>query len=88
MPGWHALAVGAAPEVKAGRSWLVAGMNWIMIAAGALTCTMLYAAIAPQAALRSTFAETLEGPLAVLIDSVMVALFAAYLVAVRGRPCS
>lgn len=127
--------------------WIVANMKWIMIVAGALTCTMLYAAIAPQAALRSTFGETLEGPLAeivvrnwgvlialtgggliygafdrasrplilaisglgklafiglvvshggrylsqqagvaVVVDSLLVVLFASYLIAVRGKP--
>ena len=39
-------------------------IKWIMLVAGALTCTMVYAAIAPQAALLSTFGETLDGPLA------------------------
>jgi hypothetical protein len=47
--------------------WLVARMKWIMLVSGALTCTMVYAAIAPQAALRSTFGESLEGPLAEII---------------------
>jgi hypothetical protein len=34
-------------------NWIVANMKWIMIVSGALTLTMLYAAIAPQAALRA-----------------------------------
>ena len=37
---------------------VVANIKWIMLASGALTCTMIYAAIAPQAALRGTFGET------------------------------
>lgn len=48
-------------------NWIVANMKWIMLVSGALTCTMVYAAIAPQAALRSTFGETVEGPLAELV---------------------
>ena len=32
-----------------------------MIASGALTLTMVFAAVAPQAALRSTFGEGLDG---------------------------
>jgi hypothetical protein len=44
--------------------WIVGGIRWVMLVSGVLTCTMLYAAIAPQAALRSSFGETLEGPLA------------------------
>lgn len=47
--------------------FLTANIKWIMIISGGLTCTMLYAAIAPQAALQSTFGETLEGPLAEII---------------------
>ncbi|HEY7500230.1 MAG TPA: hypothetical protein VH740_17035 [Vicinamibacterales bacterium] len=42
-------------------------IRWIMIVSGALTATMVYAAIAPEAAMRSTFGETLDGPLAHLV---------------------
>jgi hypothetical protein len=42
-------------------------IKWIMLVSGALTCTMVYAAISPQAMLESTYGETLEGPLADLI---------------------
>jgi len=127
-------------------SWIVGNIRWIMLASGALTSTMIYAAIAPQEALRSTFGAALEGPhaevvvrnwgalialvgamllygafnapvhrfalavagaskavfiglvlahgalflghqagVAIAIDSVMVVIFAAYLVATRGR---
>jgi hypothetical protein len=48
-------------------SWSVGAMKWIMLVSGALTCTMLYAAIAPQAALRATFGATLEGPVAEIV---------------------
>ena len=47
--------------------WLVAHMKWIMLVSGALTCTMLYAAIAPEAALRATFGVALEGPVAGIV---------------------
>jgi uncharacterized RDD family membrane protein YckC len=86
-------------------SWMVTNMKWIMVVSGALTCTMLYAAIAPVAALRSTFGETLgklvfiglvvshggrylsqQAGVAVVLDSVMVLLFAGYLVGARGKP--
>ena len=44
-------------------NWIVSNMKWIMLVSGALTCTMLYAAIAPQAALRSRMARnTLARP--------------------------
>jgi hypothetical protein len=48
-------------------NWIVANMRWIMIVSGGLTATMIYAAIAPEAALQSTFGESLDGPLARII---------------------
>ena len=48
-------------------NWIVVGMKWIMLVSGVLTCTMFYAAIAPQAALRSTFGDELEGPVAEIV---------------------
>ena len=47
--------------------WIVGNIRWIMILAGVLTSTMFYAAIAPEAALQSTFGETLSGPLARIV---------------------
>jgi hypothetical protein len=43
-------------------TWIVRHIRWIMVVSGVLTTTMVYAAIAPDAALRSTFGETLSGP--------------------------
>jgi hypothetical protein len=48
-------------------TWIVAKMKWVMLISGALTFTMIYAAIDPQAALRSTFGESLEGPVAGIV---------------------
>ena len=48
-------------------TWIVANIRWIMITSGALTTTMFYAAIAPQAALQSTFGETISGPVADIV---------------------
>jgi hypothetical protein len=62
---------------------VVANIKWIMLAAGVLTCTMIYAAIAPQAALRGTFGETLEGPLAAIVVrnwAVLITLIGAMLI--------
>lgn len=53
-----------------------------------LTCTMLYAAIAPQAALRSTFGESLDGPVAEIVVrnwGALIAVFTGYLIGVRRR---
>lgn len=48
-------------------SWLARQMKWLMLVSGVLTCTMVYAAVAPQAALRATFGTTLEGPVAEIV---------------------
>src|SRR6185503_10803271 len=64
-------------------NWIIGGMKWIMLVAGLLTCTMLYAAVAPQAALRGTFGETLEGAVAEVVVrnwGVLIALMGAMLV--------
>ena len=46
---------------------IVPHIRWIMLVSGVLTATMIYAAIAPEAALRATFGETLDGPLAQVV---------------------
>ena len=48
-------------------SFIIGKIKWIMLVSGVLTCTMIYAAIAPQAALQGTFGETLQGPLAEIV---------------------
>lgn len=48
-------------------SWIFDNFKWVMLVSGVLTCTMVYAVFAPQAALTSTFGETLQGPLAEII---------------------
>jgi hypothetical protein len=65
-------------------NWIVANVKWIMLVCGALRCTMIYAAIAPQAALRSTSGEGLEGQLAENRGPRLgSALFAGYLISTR-----
>lgn len=62
---------------------IVAKIKWIMLVSGVLTCTMIYAAIAPQAALRGTFGETLQGPLAEIVVrnwGVLITLVGAMLI--------
>lgn len=62
---------------------LVAGMKWIMLVSGLLTCSMFYAAIAPQAALRATFGDTLQGPVAEVVVrnwGVLIGLMGAMLI--------
>lgn len=62
---------------------IITYMKWIMIVSGGLTCTMLYAAIAPQEALRSTFGASMEGPLAEIVVrnwGALIALVGAMLI--------
>jgi hypothetical protein len=51
-------------RTEASVSWIVVNIHWIMILSGVLTMTMVYAALAPDAALRSTFGESVSGPVA------------------------
>lgn len=63
-------------------TWNVA-IKWIMLVSGVLTLTMLYAAIAPEAAMRATFGEALHGPLAEIVVrnwGVLVGLVGAMLI--------
>ena len=48
-------------------SIIIRHIKGIMLVSGALTSTMLLAALAPATALHSTFGETLSGPLAELV---------------------
>ena len=63
--------------------FVVGNIRWLMLVSGSLTCTMLYAAFAPEAALRMNFGSSLQGPLAnVLVRNwgVLVFLMGAMLV--------
>jgi len=62
---------------------IIAKMKWLMLVSGALTCTMLYAALAPQTAIRSTFGESLQGPAAEIVVrnwGALIALVGAMLI--------
>jgi hypothetical protein len=48
-------------------NWIAKQIRWIMLISGALTCTMLYAAFAPTAALTSNFGSSLTGPVAEVV---------------------
>ena len=64
-------------------NWIVTKMKWIMLVCGVLTCTMVTAVVAPEAALRSTFGESLDGPLAEIIVrnwGVLITLIGAMLI--------
>ncbi len=64
-------------------NWIITCMKWIMLISGGLTCTMFYAAIAPQAALQSTFGESVDGPVANIVVrnwGVLIALMGGMLI--------
>ena len=42
-------------------------IKWVMLISGVLTCTMVYATFAPEASLRSTFGEVIDGALAQIV---------------------
>ena len=63
--------------------WIQNNIRWIMILSGGLTTTMLYAAIAPDAAMRSMFGESVDGPLAHILArnwGMLIALTGAMLI--------
>src|SRR5688500_18516597 len=64
-------------------SWIARRIKPIMLTAGVLTSTMAFAAIAPQAAIQSTFGESLEGPVAQIVVrnwGALIALIGAMLI--------
>ena len=42
-------------------------VKWVMLVSGLLTCTMFYALIAPDASLRSSFGQSIDGPVAQIV---------------------
>jgi hypothetical protein len=59
-------------------SWVVANIYRLMIVSGVLTMTMIYAAFAPDAALRSAFGESVSGPAADIVVRNWGALIARW----------
>ena len=58
-------------------------IKWIMLVSGVLTCTMLYAAISPEAALMSTFGDSISGPIAEIVVrnwGALITLIGAFLI--------
>ena len=70
-------------------SWVVANIQPIMIVSGLLTMTTIYAALAPEAALRSTFGESMSGPVADIVVrnwGALIALVGATLIYAARKP--
>jgi hypothetical protein len=70
-------------------TWIVRNIHRLMIVSGILTLTMVYAAIAPEAALQSTFGESVTGPVADVVVrnwGALIALVGAMLIYAARRP--
>jgi hypothetical protein len=70
-------------------SWIIRHIHQIMMVSGLLTFTMVYAAIAPDAALRSNFGSTLERPVADVIVrnwGALISLLGAMLIYAARKP--
>ena len=69
--------------------WIVRNIRGIMTVSGVLTLTMVYAVIAPEAALRSTFGESLGGSAADVVVrnwGALIGLMGAMLMYGARRP--
>jgi len=69
--------------------WVIANIHRIMILSGLLTMTMIYATLAPDAALRSTFGESVSGPVADIVVrnwGALIALVGATLIYAARKP--
>lgn len=68
---------------------LATAIKWTMLVSGVLTSTMVYAALAPAAALNTTFGESLEGKLAEIVVrnwGALIALVGGMLIYGAFRP--
>ena len=64
-------------------NFIIKNIKWVMLASGALTCTMFYGLFAPQAALESMFGASFNGTLENIIIrswSALVGLIGAILI--------
>ena len=69
--------------------WIIRNIHRLMIVSGLLTLTMVYATIAPQAALQSNFGAHLEGPVADVVVrnwGALIGLMGAMLVYAARKP--
>ena len=70
-------------------AWIIRNIHRIMLVSGLLTLTMVYAAIAPQAALLSNFGASLDGPVGDVVVrnwGALIGLIGAMLVYAARKP--
>ena len=70
-------------------TWIASNIHRLMLVSGLLTLTMLYGVVAPEAALRSTFGESISGPVAGIIVrnwAALIGLMGAMLIYAARKP--
>ena len=70
-------------------NWIVTHMKRILLVCGALTCTMIYAAIAPGPAMQSMFGASIDGPAMELVVrswGLLIAMMGALLIYAAYHP--
>jgi hypothetical protein len=70
-------------------SVFIDSFKWLMVAGGVLTLSMLYPVIAPAAALRATFGQAAEGPVAEVVTrswGSLICLSAAFVIWAAFEP--
>jgi cbb3-type cytochrome oxidase subunit 1 len=70
-------------------TWIIRNIHRVMLVSGILTLTMVYAALAPEAALQSNFGESLDGPVADLVVrnwGALIGLMGAMLIYAANKP--
>jgi hypothetical protein len=75
--------------MKSTMPWIIRNIHRLMILSGVLTLTMVYAAIAPQAALQSTFGASISGPVGDLVVrnwAALIGLVGAMLIYAARKP--
>jgi len=69
--------------------WIARHIRLLMTVSGLLTLTMVYAVVAPEAAVQSTFGEPLSGPIANVVVrnwGALIGLMGAMLIYAAGKP--
>jgi hypothetical protein len=70
-------------------AWLVHNIHRIMLISGVLTLTMVYAVVAPEAALQSTFGQSVGGPVSDVVVrnwGALIGLMGAMLIYAARKP--
>jgi hypothetical protein len=70
-------------------TWIARNIHRVMVLSGVLTLTMVYATLAPEAALQSSFGESLDGPVADVVVrnwGALIGVMGAMLIYAANKP--